>query len=209
MDLAKMDIFLGYDWLNKHNPNIDWREHTISFTWCLSPCGKEHAVRTIDFQTTTWEAPEWFRAFTTKSTLLAQEANAQKKEKMFEEMVPQTYHEFKDVFELTLFNELPPKGNLGTMPSISNQMLPIPYDANSIHSPLPKDRSSTNSSMKICELAGFVHRNPLMPLPFFLLPKRMPLNSDVTNRINVRWCWNKRVPRCGQSRRVVHLRGRG
>jgi len=32
MDLAKMDIFLGYDWLNKHNLNIDWREHTISFT---------------------------------------------------------------------------------------------------------------------------------------------------------------------------------
>ena len=107
MDLAKMDIFLGYDWLDKHNPNVDWREHTISFTQCLSSCGKEHTLQAVDFQTAVWEEPEWFRAFATKSTLLAQEANAQKKEKTFEEMVPKTYHEFKDVFEPTLFDELP------------------------------------------------------------------------------------------------------
>ena len=38
---------------------------------------------------------------------------------------------------------------------------------------------------------------------------QQPVKVTVTNRINVRWCWNKRVPRCGQSRRVVHSRGWG
>ena len=107
MDLAKMDIFLGYDWLDKHNLEINWNEHTISFTQCLSPCRNQHTIHAVDFQTAVWDKPKWFCTFTTKSTLLAQEANAQKKEKMFEEMIPEIYHKFKDIFKLTLFNELP------------------------------------------------------------------------------------------------------
>ena len=42
------------------------------------------------------------------------------------------------------------------------------------------------------------------------VPSQSVASSQVvTNRINVRWCWNKRVPRCGRSRRVVHSRGQG
>jgi hypothetical protein len=28
-DLAKDEIFLGYDWLNRHNPKIDWTEGMV------------------------------------------------------------------------------------------------------------------------------------------------------------------------------------
>jgi Retroviral aspartyl protease len=32
LDLMKMDIFLGYDWLKLHNPEIDWTKNEIGFT---------------------------------------------------------------------------------------------------------------------------------------------------------------------------------
>ena len=34
MDLNRMDIFLGHDWLIKHNPEVNWKNSTIKFTRC-------------------------------------------------------------------------------------------------------------------------------------------------------------------------------
>jgi len=31
MDLNGMDMFLGYDWLVKHNPEVNWKNGTIKF----------------------------------------------------------------------------------------------------------------------------------------------------------------------------------
>ena len=36
--LVSSNIFLGYDWLTKHNPEIDWGQGTVSFTKCLDSC---------------------------------------------------------------------------------------------------------------------------------------------------------------------------
>ena len=36
--ITETDIFLGYDWLEKHNPEIDWKERTINFTRCPKDC---------------------------------------------------------------------------------------------------------------------------------------------------------------------------
>jgi len=36
--ITETDIFLGYDWLEKHNPEIDWKKGTISFTRCPKNC---------------------------------------------------------------------------------------------------------------------------------------------------------------------------
>ena len=35
IDLNGTDIFLGYDWLVKHNPEVNWKIGTIWFTRCL------------------------------------------------------------------------------------------------------------------------------------------------------------------------------
>lgn len=40
--LSSSNIFLGHDWLTRHNPEIDWRLGTIEFTRCPETC----AVRT-------------------------------------------------------------------------------------------------------------------------------------------------------------------
>ena len=34
MDLNSTDMFLGYDWLVKHNPEVNWKNRTIRFTRC-------------------------------------------------------------------------------------------------------------------------------------------------------------------------------
>jgi len=33
-DLDRTDMFLGHDWLIKHNPEVNWKNGTIKFTRC-------------------------------------------------------------------------------------------------------------------------------------------------------------------------------
>ena len=35
MDLNNMDMFLGYDWLVKHNTEVNWNKETIQFIRCM------------------------------------------------------------------------------------------------------------------------------------------------------------------------------
>ena len=41
-DLNGIDMFLGYDWLVKHNPDVDWNKKIIKFTRCLRTCRINH-----------------------------------------------------------------------------------------------------------------------------------------------------------------------
>ena len=41
-DLNSTDMFLGYDWLVKHNPEVDWNKGTIQFTQCPRICKMNH-----------------------------------------------------------------------------------------------------------------------------------------------------------------------
>jgi hypothetical protein len=33
-----MELFIGHEWLKKHNPNIDWRTSMLTFNRCLKEC---------------------------------------------------------------------------------------------------------------------------------------------------------------------------
>ena len=37
-DLGKVNLIIGYTWLKKHNPEIDWSTGEIKFMWCPSEC---------------------------------------------------------------------------------------------------------------------------------------------------------------------------
>jgi len=41
-DLNGMDMFLGYDWLVKHNSEVDWNKGTMKFTKCPRTCKINH-----------------------------------------------------------------------------------------------------------------------------------------------------------------------
>ena len=42
IDLNGMDIFLGHDWLVKHNPEVNWKDSKIKFTRCLGSYRVKH-----------------------------------------------------------------------------------------------------------------------------------------------------------------------
>jgi len=42
MDLDGTDMFLGHDWLVKHNLEVNWKNGTIKFTRCLRNCTMKH-----------------------------------------------------------------------------------------------------------------------------------------------------------------------
>ena len=42
IDLAGTDMFLGHDWLVKHNPEVNWKTGTIKFTRCPGNCTMMH-----------------------------------------------------------------------------------------------------------------------------------------------------------------------
>ena len=49
IDLNEMDMFLGHDWLVKHNPEVNWKNGTIKFTRCPGSCTIKH--KDIRFKT--------------------------------------------------------------------------------------------------------------------------------------------------------------
>jgi len=48
-DLDGTDMFLGHNWLVKHNPEVNWKNGTIKFTRCSGNCTMEH--EDIQFKT--------------------------------------------------------------------------------------------------------------------------------------------------------------
>ena len=42
MDLNSTNMFLGYNWLVKHNPEVDWSKETMQFTRCPRICRTNH-----------------------------------------------------------------------------------------------------------------------------------------------------------------------
>ena len=42
---GKHDIFIGYDWLEEHNPSIDWKERSLTFDHCQDYCGVPEEAR--------------------------------------------------------------------------------------------------------------------------------------------------------------------
>lgn len=132
-NLGNSKVFLGHDWLQLHNPNVDWREGTITLDRCPEECNyyvrvlepeAEEEDDVIDEEAKWVEGDRVFaidyvgyfesrgisldlRAATTVATDLAHEQYASKSKKTFEEIVPSHYHDFKDVFAKESFDELP------------------------------------------------------------------------------------------------------
>ena len=107
-NLSTHPIFLGYNWLRKHNPQIDWKAKTLQFT-----CENEHTPGLLDPEIDDEEAePEQlfmidYEYFRNLSTDIAIAAGESKQTKTFEEIVPEAYHEYKDIFAKETFDELP------------------------------------------------------------------------------------------------------
>src|SRR3954469_14239617 len=131
--LGKDKGFLGYDWLNTHNPTIDWKKQTLEFSQCPDMCKPAKGVkekspdedeenegltmRRMIEVIEEWEEGDclmcmeeevWIHAHENMATKLAIEAEMKKEKKTTEEIVPTHYHNFiEDIFSKESFDELP------------------------------------------------------------------------------------------------------
>ncbi len=118
-NLGKKDIYLGHDWLKRHNPSVNWKTQSILFSQC-SCAGNIFSLPDSD------PDDKWDEELEEGDTILgvqmdeeliirsvhhanelAAAANAEKPKRTFEEMVPEDYHSFRDLFSKESFDELP------------------------------------------------------------------------------------------------------
>ncbi|SJL08318.1 uncharacterized protein ARMOST_11681 [Armillaria ostoyae] len=118
-DLGSQDLYLGHDWLKRHNPVINWDMGTIIFGRCQ--CVRNPFPLPDVDPDNCWdeelEDGDTILAINMEEELviwavhhandLAAAANAEKPKKTFEEMVPPDYCSFHDLFSKENFDELP------------------------------------------------------------------------------------------------------
>ena len=107
-NLSTHPIFLEYDWLKKHNPQINWKAKTLQFM-----CDNEHIPGLLDPEINDEEVePKWlfmidYEYFRNLSTEIAIMAGELKQTKTFKEIVPEPYHEYKDIHKGNIWRTSP------------------------------------------------------------------------------------------------------
>ncbi|SJL04343.1 uncharacterized protein ARMOST_07709 [Armillaria ostoyae] len=118
-DLGPKDLYLGHDWLKRHNPVINWETGVVIFRRCQ--CVKNPFPLPDADPDDRWdeelEDGDVILAVNMEEELviravhhandLAAAAHADKPQKTFEEMVPSDYCSFRDLFSKENFDELP------------------------------------------------------------------------------------------------------
>ncbi|SJL01314.1 uncharacterized protein ARMOST_04634 [Armillaria ostoyae] len=118
-DLGPKDLYLGHDWLKRHNPVINWETGVVIFGRC-------HCVKNPFPLPDADPDDRWDEELEDGDTILAVNmeeeiviraihhandlaaaANTEKPIKTFEEMVPPNYCSFRDLFSKENFDELP------------------------------------------------------------------------------------------------------
>ncbi|SJL18527.1 uncharacterized protein ARMOST_22120 [Armillaria ostoyae] len=118
-DLGPKDLYLGHDWLKRHNPVINWETGTIIFGRC-------HCVKNPFPLPDADPDDRWDEELDDRDTILAVNmeeelviravhhandlaaaAHADRPTRTFEEMVPPDYRSFRDLFSKENFDELP------------------------------------------------------------------------------------------------------
>ena len=95
-NLGKNSLILGYTWLQKHNPSIDWQTGMIKFTRCPWLClmlhGHHQAKRLATLDDEEREGLEYIHQAKVEAPL------AKKPVRTPEELVPKCYHSYLDIF---------------------------------------------------------------------------------------------------------------
>ena len=102
-NLGKNSLILGYTWLKKHNPSIDWEKGTVKFHRCPHSCLmlQNHAqhLASLDEEDER-EALEWIHQAKV-------EAPAKKPIRSPEELIPPCYHSYLDIFSEKAASQFP------------------------------------------------------------------------------------------------------
>ena len=114
-NLGQSDVFLGHEWLNFHNLEVDWNTGSLQFTRCPTMCGYMETEDVEEGDRIWMKYPKplqnvrrnkaFIRAHQSISNSLAEEFERNKKM----DPIPEQYKGFEEVFEKAEFDTLPPK----------------------------------------------------------------------------------------------------
>ena len=97
MDLNRMEIFLGHDWLVKHNSEVNWKNSIIRFTRCPGSCIIKH--KDIRFKTRRTKAMKTTETKEQDNSEITKEPDRTNPEDLPEYIQPFTYLFNKKKFE--------------------------------------------------------------------------------------------------------------
>jgi Retroviral aspartyl protease len=106
--LRNQKIILGLPWLREHNPEINWKEGTLQWrTTTMEEVldEEEHLNRPTNtsdevlLEYLGMENELWINSKENLATKLASEANQKKPDLTPEQLVPQEYHDYLDIFD--------------------------------------------------------------------------------------------------------------
>jgi len=93
------DMLIGFDWISHHNPEIDWSAEKITFSRCPETCQQENPR---------FPPIHFHQLFLRGVSMdLQREVNSAKAEKSLDDL-PDWLQDYRDVFEPSSFDELPP-----------------------------------------------------------------------------------------------------
>jgi Reverse transcriptase (RNA-dependent DNA polymerase). len=192
-DLGNDDAVLGIGWIKEHKPVIDWKTEGITFPYCEDHCKKkpenqepqktrgsdtsgiesteeeeieEDGLDPLDFE----EVREKIKASSTLSSRIAEEHQIKEGEKTFEELVPEEFRDFQDVFSKEKAERIPTRRpydhaiNLkeGTEPA-RDRIYPIS----------PKERGALKEFLEENLRKGYIRKsNSEYAAPFFFVKKK-------------------------------------
>jgi len=99
MDLDGTDMFLGHDWLVKHNPEVNWKNSTIKFTRCPGNCTMMH--KDIQFNS------RWTKEIVTDKMEQDNGEIGKELDTMNPEDLPEYIRPFTHLFNKKKFEKLP------------------------------------------------------------------------------------------------------
>ena len=102
-NLRKNSLILGYMWLKKHNPTINWEKGTVKFNRCPHSChmlqDRAQRLASLDEEDER-RALEWIHQ-------VKVEAPAKKPTRTPKELVPSCYHSYLDIFSEKATSQFP------------------------------------------------------------------------------------------------------
>lgn len=135
-DLGNSDIFLGHEWLKRHNPNIDWKKSTLLFNRCPHRCRfhgfsteideddnlpPQHSEDEETKDPISYEDGDRLFVFNVDTYLKSNPTTINRtnydyvknynpeigKTQKWSDVVPKEYHDFTDIFTKKDFDKLP------------------------------------------------------------------------------------------------------
>ena len=220
-DLNGMDMFLGHDWLVKHNPEVNWKTGKIKFTRCLGSCTMKH--QDIRFETRRTQA--------TKTTTQDNREIGKEPDKTNPRDLQDYIQSFMHLFNKKKFKKLPERHEWNYKINLMDKA-PQELNANAYIMTLKKEEELNQWLDEQLKVGLIMESKSRYVASCFYIPKKdsslqlvqdyrklnqvtiknktlLPLIGEVINKLNLIWGYNNVQIKEGDEWKAAFLTNKG